>query len=79
MSRGTTREVAISKTWTQISAGTYEVIAQFYTVVDICRADEMPSETHPALRVKGSILTFDRTDKVWVRVVYEETSLVTIW
>lgn len=79
MSSEITREMAISKTWTQISSETADTTAQFYTTVDICRSANTPSETHPALRVNHSILTFSRPDKVWVRTVYEDNSIVTIW
>lgn len=79
MSSEATRELAISKAWTQISTGAEDVTAQFYTTVDICRSADTPAETHPALRVNHSILTFSRPDKVWARTVYDETSLVTIW
>ncbi|EMW9316411.1 hypothetical protein AAE121_005151 [Salmonella enterica] len=79
MPRNRSTRITLSPGWTQVTDGSTDEVIQFYTVVDICRSPTKPADDSPSLRYEATTLTITAPDIAWIRTVYVDSAIATIW
>lgn len=79
MSRNESNQIAIGNDWTQITDGRTDEVIQFYVFVDVCRSPTKPTTDIASLRFAPTTLTITAPDIAWIRAVYVDQSMVSIW
>lgn len=79
MPRNESIPVTIGNDWTQITDGNADEVIQFYVAVDICRSPTKPIKDAACLRYEATTLTITAPDIAWIRTVYVDSAIATIW